>query len=259
MKILFMGDIVGSAGREIIKKSLPELKNEYQLDFVIANAENAAGGSGVTPRVFMELLDYGIDVLTSGDHIWRKKEVFDIIDKDRRLLRPLNFPPLCPGEGSGVYTVAQSGLKVGVINLLGRVFMEPLDCPFRCVQEEIKKLSLQTKIIIVDIHAEATSEKVAMGWFLNGLVSAVVGTHTHIPTADERVLPKGTAYITDVGMCGSLDSVIGRKVDQVLRRFISGLPQRFEVAQENSVLSAVVLEIDNLTGKAISIQRVQKR
>ncbi|MCM8757571.1 MAG: TIGR00282 family metallophosphoesterase [Candidatus Omnitrophica bacterium] len=259
MNILFIGDIVGEPGRRAVKEILPFLKSELKLDFVIANAENAAGGSGITPRICMELLDYGIDVLTSGDHIWRKKEVFDIIDRERRLLRPLNFPPSCPGKGLGIYDLENKETKILVINLLGRVFMEPLDCPFRTITAELKKFSSQNFIIIVDIHAEATSEKVALGWYLDGLVSAVIGTHTHIQTADERVLPKGTAYITDVGMCGSFDSVIGRKIQEVINRFVSSLPQRFEVAEENINLQAVLIEIDTDTKKALSIRRIVRK
>jgi len=259
LKILFIGDIVGSPGREAIKKILPQLKEEYALDFVIANAENSAGGSGITPKICMELFDYGIDVITSGDHIWRKKEVFEIIDKDFRILRPLNLPIVSPGRGSGVYKLKDRETKIAVINLLGRVFMEPVDCPFQRVQQEIEKISLETKIIIVDMHAEATSEKVALGWYLDGLVSAVIGTHTHVQTADERILKQGTAYITDVGMTGGLDSVIGRRIDSVIKRFVSGIPQRFEVAQENVNLQAVVIQIDERTSKAISIERIKKK
>ncbi|MCM8792394.1 MAG: TIGR00282 family metallophosphoesterase [Candidatus Omnitrophica bacterium] len=259
MNILFLGDIVGSPGREVVKNLLPILKKEYTLDFVIVNAENAAGGSGITPRVCMELFDYGIDVITSGDHIWRKKEIFEIIDKDARILRPLNLPSFAPGNGSGVYKLRDKEIKIGVINLLGRVFMEPVDCPFQRVIAEIEKISRDTKIIFVDMHAEATSEKMAMGWYLDGLVSCVVGTHTHIQTADERILPKGTAYITDVGMCGADDSVIGRRIDDVLKRFITSVPQRFEIATENVSLKAVLVQIDERNAKAISIQRIQKK
>ncbi|MCM8765775.1 MAG: TIGR00282 family metallophosphoesterase [Candidatus Omnitrophica bacterium] len=259
MNILFIGDIVGSPGRNAVKLLLPQLKREFNVDFVVANGENSAGGSGITPKICMELFDYGIDVLTSGDHIWRKKEIFEIIDRDPRLLRPLNLPNLSPGRGSGVYPVKDKALNVAVINLLGRVFMEPVDCPFQKVQGELERISHQTKIIIVDMHAEATSEKMAMGWYLDGLVSAVLGTHTHIPTADERILPQGTAYITDVGMCGAIDSVIGRKIEAVLKRFITAVPQRFEVAEENVNLQAVLLNIDETTGKSLAIERIQRK
>lgn len=258
MNILFIGDIVGSPGREAINKLLPELKKEYRLDFVIANAENAAGGSGITPRVADELFNAGVDVLTSGDHIWKKREVFELIDKDGRILRPVNFPQGAPGQGKNVFKT-KAGLRVGVVNVQGRVFMEALECPFKTTREAQEVLSKDTQIIIVDIHAEATSEKVALGWYLDGLASAVLGTHTHIQTADERILPQGTAYITDVGMTGPLDSVIGRKIEDVLERFVTSIPTRFEVAKENIQLQGVVLDIDENTGKARAIVRIQKK
>lgn len=258
MKILFIGDIVGKPGREAIKQLLPVLKKEYTIDFVIANAENAAGGSGITVKVMQELFDLGIDVLTSGDHIWKKREIISVLDSQDRLLRPLNFPAGSPGKGSMIFKTKKE-IRVGVINVMGCVFMEALDCPFRTTRAAIDSLSKETKIIIVDIHAEATSEKVALGWYLDGLVSAVVGTHTHIQTADERILPKGSAYITDIGMCGPLDSVIGRRVEDVLMRFITKIPTRFEIASENIQLQGVVLDIDETTGKANSIVRIQKR
>lgn len=258
MNILFIGDIVGSPGREAIKKLLPLLKQEYALDFVIANAENAAGGSGITPRVAEELFAAGISALTSGDHIWKKREIFEIIAKDERILRPVNFPAEAPGWGWRVFKTDNSA-KVGVINVQGRVFMEALDSPFKTTLAAYEKLLADTKIIIVDVHAEATSEKVALGWYLDGRVSAVLGTHTHIQTADEKILPKGTAYITDVGMTGPYDSVIGRKIEDVLERFITSVPVRFEVAQANIQLHGVVLDIDEVTGKANSIVRIQRK
>jgi len=258
MKILFIGDIVGSPGREAVKKILPELKKEYNLDFVIANAENAAGGSGITGSVAQELFDAKVDVLTSGDHIWKKREIFEIIGKEERILRPLNFPAGAPGRGWGLFKT-KSGLAIGVVNVNGRVFMEALECPFKTSRQATEALSKDTKIIIVDIHAEATSEKVALGWYLDGLVSAVLGTHTHIQTADERILASGTAYITDVGMTGPCDSVIGRRIEDVLERFITSIPTRFEVAKENIQLQGVVVDIDEQTGKASSIVRIQRR
>jgi metallophosphoesterase (TIGR00282 family) len=258
MKILFIGDIVGRPGREVIKELLPGLREEYSLDFVIANAENAAGGSGITPRIARELFGLGIDVLTSGDHVWKKKEIFEVIDKEKRVLRPLNFSPQAPGRGSGIFLSA-SGEKIGIINIVGRVFMEAQDCPFRKAYEELAALGQQANVIIVDVHAEATSEKVALGWYLDGKVSAVLGTHTHIQTADERILPAGTAFITDVGMSGPLDSVIGRRIEDVLVRFLSGVPHRFEVASGNVQLQGVVLDIDEKTGKARSITRIQRK
>ncbi len=258
MKILFIGDIVGSPGREAVKKLLPQLRQEFKLDFVIANAENAAGGSGITSRVANELFDAGVCVLTSGDHIWKKSEIFEIINEDKRILRPVNFPSGAPGRGGEVFQ-AESGIKVGVINVQGRVFMEALDSPFKTALNAQENLSKETKIIIVDIHAEATSEKVALGWYLDGKVSAVLGTHTHIQTADEKILPQGTAYITDAGMTGPYDSVIGRKIEDVLERFLTSVPVRFAVAEENIQLHGVVLDIDENTGKARSIVRVQKK
>jgi len=258
MNILFIGDIVGSPGREAVKKLLPELKKEYRLDFVIANAENAAGGSGLTPRVVEELFASRLDVLTSGDHIWKKREVLEIINQEERILRPANFPAGAPGRGWGLFKLKED-FKVGVVNVQGRVFMEALECPFKVSREAQEALSKDTKIIIVDIHAEATSEKVALGWYLDGKVSAVLGTHTHIQTADERILPGGLAYITDVGMTGPVDSVIGRKIEDVLERFLTCVPTRFEVAKENIQLQGVVVDIDEETGKARSIVRIQKR
>lgn len=258
MNILFIGDIVGRPGRDAVKTLLPRLKKELGLDFVIANAENAAGGSGLNPKVCLELFENGIDVLTSGDHIWKRREIFDIIDNEPRILRPLNFPSGSPGRGAALFKT-NKGVAIGVINVLGRVFLESLDCPFRTSRQEVEKLSQDTNLIILDIHAEATSEKVALGWYLDGLVSAVLGTHTHIQTADERVLPQGTAYITNVGMCGPFDSVIGRRVEDVLERFLTQLPTRFEVASENVQLQGVLLDIDEKTGKAHSIERIKKK
>jgi len=250
---------VGSPGRVAVNKLLPELKKEYNLDFVIANAENAAGGSGITPRVSQELFESGVSVLTSGDHIWKKSDVFDIIDQDERILRPINFPSGAPGRGAGIF-VAKNGNKVGVVNVQGRVFMDGLlECPFKASRQALETLAKDTKIIIVDIHAEATSEKVALGWYLQDLASAVVGTHTHIQTADEKILPSGCAYITDVGMTGPYDSVIGRRIEDVLKRFLTAVPTRFEVATDDVQLHGVVLDIDDKTGKAKSIVRLQKK
>jgi metallophosphoesterase (TIGR00282 family) len=258
MRILFVGDIVGSPGREAVKALLPGLKQELELDFSIANAENAAGGSGITSRVARELFDAGLDVLTSGDHVWKKSEIFEFIDQEERILRPANFPDGAPGRGAAVFKT-KAGIKVGVVNLQGRVFMEALECPFKTGRRLVEELSRETKVIIVDIHAEATSEKVALGWYLDGKVSAVLGTHTHIPTADEKILPQGSAYITDVGMVGPQDSVIGRKIEDVLARFVTSLPMRFEVAKDNIQLQGVVLDIDEETGKARSIIRIQRK
>ncbi|MEW6101998.1 MAG: TIGR00282 family metallophosphoesterase [Candidatus Omnitrophota bacterium] len=258
MNILFIGDIVGSPGRLAVKELLPQLKKEHKLNFVIANAENAAGGSGITAQVAGELFSGGVDVLTSGDHIWKKREIFEIINQEERILRPVNFPDPALGRGAGVYKTKE-GLKIGVINVNGRVFMEALECPFRKTLAAIEALSKETNMIIVDMHAEATSEKVAMGWYLDGKASAVLGTHTHIQTADEKILPQGTAYITDAGMTGPYDSVIGRRKEDVLERFLTSVPVRFEVAKEDIQLHGVVLDIDEKTGKANSIIRVQNK
>ncbi len=256
MKILAIGDIVGKPGREAIKAILPELKQKHSLDLVIANAENVAGGSGITPKLAEELFNYGIDGLTSGDHIWKRKEIFPYLESEKRLLRPANYSLQAPGRGATV--IEKNGLRIGVINLAGRIFMEGIRSPFEVAKKEIDKLSRETKIIIVDFHAEATSEKVALGWYLDGKVSAVLGTHTHIQTADEKVLPQGTAYITDLGMTGPYDSVIGRKKEGILQRFIVQVPTRFEVAEEDVHLCGAILEIDEKNGKAVSIVRVNE-
>jgi metallophosphoesterase (TIGR00282 family) len=258
MNIFFIGDIVGSPGREVVKALLPQLKDTYRLDFVLANAENAAGGSGITPKIADELFDAGINVLTSGDHIWKKKEILTVIDQESRLLRPLNFPAAAPGKGWNIFP-APGANKIGIVNLQGRVFMQPLECPFKASCQAVEEIQQQTKIILVDIHAEATSEKIALGWYLDGLVSAVMGTHTHVQTADERILPAGTAFISDVGMTGPLDSVIGRRVEDVLQGFLTAVPTRFNVADANVQLQGVVVDIDESTGKARSIVRIQKR
>ena len=260
MKILMLGDIVGSPGRQAVRKSVPILKERESIDFVIANGENAAGGSGITPKIFNELISAGVDVLTSGDHIFKKKEILDIIGYQDRLLRPANYPEGVPGRG---YTVikAKNNEKVGVINLNGRVFMEALDCPFRRGLDIIKKIKEETQVVIVDMHAEATSEKIAMGWHLNGKATAVLGTHTHVQTADERVLPgfDYTAYITDIGMTGPIDSVIGRKIEHILIRFLHHTPTRFEVASENVQVQGVIIDLDTHSGKARTIKRIREK
>jgi metallophosphoesterase (TIGR00282 family) len=256
MKILFIGDVVGSPGREAIAKLLPKLKEELALDIVIANGENAAGGSSITASVANELFTSGIDVLTSGDHIFKKKEVLDIINH-ARILRPANLAENVPGKGVVVFK--HNDKNIAVINLQGRVFMNPVDCPFRTARALVEDLRKQNvKVIIVDMHAEATSEKIALGFFLDGKVSAVLGTHTHVQTADEHILPGGTAYITDVGMTGSCDSVIGRKKENIIERFLSGIPTRFELAKGDEQLQGAVVDIDETTGKARSIERVKR-
>ena len=260
MKVLMIGDIVGAPGRDAVKALVPILKARHKIDFVIANAENIAGGAGVTPKTAEDLLRAGSDMLTSGQHIWRYREIGPYMDAEPRLLKPANYPAGTPGFGSYIYET-KIGVKVGVINLLGRVFMgiDALDDPFRIgirLAEEIRKI---TPVIFVDMHAEATSEKVVMGWYLDGHVSAVVGTHTHIQTADERVLPKGTAYLTDLGMTGPYDSVIGRQVEPVLDKFLTGMPNKFNVATGNVKLCGAIVEVDSGTGKALSIERVQEQ
>jgi len=259
MKVLFVGDIVGSPGRKAIRVLIPRIKEKEKIDFIVANAENAAGGSGLTPRLAEELLSYGVNVLTSGDHVWKKKEIVDVLNEDDRVLRPANYPEGVPGMGWGVYPLKKGKAKIGVINLVGRVFMESVECPFRVSRGIVEEIKAQTPIILIDIHAEATSEKIALVWYLDGIVSAVLGTHTHVQTADERIYPKGTAFISDVGMTGPHDSVIGRKVEQILTRFITQLPTRFEMAEENVQLNGAVVTIDEKTGKATEIKRVREK
>lgn len=257
IRILFVGDIVGKPGRKAFCGIYPDLKEREDIHFCVANAENSAGGSGLTGKGVNQLLAAGADVLTTGDHIWRNKEVFSIIAEERRILRPANFPPGTPGRGSGIFPTS-SGVKIGVINLLGRVFMKPIDCPFRQCDREIEELSRKTGIIALDFHAEATSEKVAMGYYCDGRISSVIGTHTHIPTADERILPGKTAYITDIGMTASSHSVLGRQIEPVLKHFTTLLPAYFNVAGERPVLQGAIVEIDTGTGKAIAIRRVSE-
>ena len=256
MRILFLGDIVGRPGRTIIKKLLPNLRKTESIDLVIANGENATAGSGLIPRITDELFESGIDVMTSGDHIWKRKDIYDYLKVSARLIRPANYPAGAPGRGSTVVDTAV-GKKVGVINIIGRVFMDAVDCPFARVLKEIEIVSKSTDIIIVDLHAEATSEKVAMGWYLDGKVSAVLGTHTHVQTADEKILPKGTAYITDCGMTGPYDSVIGRNKELIIEHFITQLPIRFEMAEEKVEMHGVIIDVDDKTGRASAIRRIQ--
>lgn len=255
MNVLFIGDIVGKTGRTAVKALLPKLVEAYKIDFAIANGENLAGGFGITEKTATEMFGSGIHIITSGNHIWDKKESLPYIAKENRVLRPLNYPPGVPGFGSVILGLSGS-IKVSVLNVSGRVFMSHMDCPFRVSEEEIKRLKETVKVIIVDFHAEATSEKLAFGYFVDGKVSAVIGTHTHVQTADERILPKGTAYITDVGMTGPSDSIIGVQKEEVIERFLLQIPKRFEVAKGPAVLQAVVISIDTDTGRAYSIQRL---
>lgn len=258
MKILFIGDIVGEPGRHAVKELLPKIRNKHSVEFVIANAENVAGGSGVTPALADELFGYGIDVITSGDHIWKRKEILDYIQTTKRLLRPLNYPGAAPGFGSTV-VAAENGVKIGVINVIGRVFMQAVECPFRTAREEVLKMKDRARVIVVDVHAEATSEKIALGWYLDGLVSAIIGTHTHVQTADEKILPNGAAFISDAGMTGPFDGVIGRKKEQILNRFLTQMPAKFEMAEGDIQLHGVIIDIDDKTGKADSIKRIQEK
>jgi metallophosphoesterase (TIGR00282 family) len=255
MRILFIGDIVGRPGRQLVRTGLSAIVSRHEIDFVIANGENSAAGFGITREIGDELLEMGVDVLTSGNHIWDKKEALDYIGTESRLLRPANYPAGVPGNGSYVAR-AQNGQSVGVINVMGRVFMLNIDDPFAVVLREIDAMRQRVRIIFVDFHAEATSEKVAMGWHLDGKVTAVVGTHTHVQTADERVLPKGTAYLTDAGMTGPHDSIIGVEVEPALNRFLTGLPSRFETAAANPRLNGVIIDADEATGKATDIERL---
>ncbi len=255
MRILFIGDIVGRPGRQLVKTGLVALVSRHDVDLVIANAENAAAGFGITREIGDELLDLGVDVMTSGNHIWDKREALDYIGAEPRLLRPANYPAGAPGNGSYLAR-SRGGQSVGVINVMGRVFMLNIDDPFAVVLREIDALKQRARVVFVDFHAEATSEKVAMGWHLDGKVTAVVGTHTHVQTADERILPKGTAYLTDVGMTGPHDSVIGVEVEPALNRFLNALPSRFETAAANPRLNAVVVEADDSTGLATDIERL---
>jgi metallophosphoesterase (TIGR00282 family) len=256
VKLLFIGDIVGRAGRKILAEQLDRLVDRHFIDLVVANGENAAAGYGLTPAVLRELYDAGVDVVTTGNHIWDKKEINPVLERDDRLLRPANYPPGLPGRGSGVYETA-AGLKVGVLNLEGRVFMKNLDCPFRAADTLVAELRKSTSIILVDFHAEATSEKQALGYYLDGRVSAVIGTHTHVQTADERILAGGTGYLTDVGMSGSQDAIIGNLKESALDRFLTQMPVRLEVAKKDPQLSAVLLTINEESGVCEQIERIQ--
>jgi metallophosphoesterase (TIGR00282 family) len=257
-RVLAVGDVVGEPGREACKRIIPRLRHEKGIDFVIANVENLAGGSGITEKTTRELFDHGVDVMTNGDHVFRKKDAEELLQKNPRVLRPANFPAGVPGSGS-VVAESSAGIKVGVLNLLGRVFLKTVDCPFAAAKKEVESLRRETPVILVDMHAEATSEKVAMGWFLDGLVSGVFGTHTHIQTADECILPRGTAYITELGMCGPYESVIGRKIDEVLHMFLTQMPSKLEVATGDPRLSGALFEIDVRTGKATGVSRVHEK
>lgn len=256
MKVLFIGDIIGEPGRKMVRSCMRELQDAYAPDLVIANGENSAGGFGITADIAEELFGLGIHVLTSGNHVWDKKEIEPYLAKQDRLIRPENYPAGNPGFGNVVISTAGAG-KAAVLNLEGRVFMSNLEDPFRVADRAIERLKKETPVVIIDFHAEATSEKAALAWYLDGKVSAVIGTHTHVQTADERVLMNGTAFITDAGMTGPTDSVIGVKKEQAIARFLYQTPHRFEIPKGRVHLSAVVLDIDHASGKANSIKRIQ--
>jgi len=256
VNILFIADIVGQPGRQAVADLLPDLTRERDIQLCIANGENAAGGFGLTESVFRELRHSGVQVVTSGNHLWDRKEILSFIDDEPHLLRPANYPPRVPGRGSTVVR-SKNGVAVGVLNIQGRVFIHEMDCPFRAADRELESLHKLAKVIVVDVHAEATSEKMALGWYLDGRVSAVIGTHTHVQTADECILPGGTAYITDAGMTGPHDSIIGVKKEPVLERFLSQMPARFETASGDVKLSGVVVQVDEDSGRAQTISRLR--
>ena len=254
MKILFIGDVFGNPGRKAVGEFVQKLKREREIDFCIANGENAAGGSGITYVVAQELYRSGVDGITLGNHTWSKREVLSFIDSDSNIIRPANYPEGVPGKGSAILE-GKSG-KIGILNLVGRIYMDSADCPFKVAKRELEYLKSFAKVIVVDMHAEATSEKCALAWYLDGKVSCVLGTHTHVQTADERILPFGTAFISDVGMTGPYDGIIGVKREIVIKKFMDNMPARFEVAQGTIQFSAVYMDIDENTGKTTSIERI---
>lgn len=256
MKVLFIGDIMGEPGRRAVARRVPALVAEHRIDLVIGNGENAAGGFGITPELAQEFFESGFAAITLGNHAWDKKEIIEYIRREPRLLRPANYPDGVPGRGSTILETA-AGERLGVLQVMGRAFMPTLDCPFQVARREIARLKAETPAILVDMHAEATSEKMAMGYYLDGQVSAVVGTHTHVQTADEQILPNGTAYITDIGMTGPVHSVIGIRKELAIEKFLTGMPRRFEVASGPAVFSAVLIEVDGSIGKAIAIERIR--
>ena len=257
VKILFIGDIVGQPGRRAVRELLPKLRQQHGIHYAIANGENSAGGNGITPALAEEIFSYGVDAITSGDHLWDQKEVIELLEKEKRFLRPFNYPPGTVGQGSAVIQLG-SLPPIGVMNFQGRTFMPPLENPFLLAREEVARLRRQTKIIFVDFHAEATSEKIAFARMLDGQVSAVVGTHTHVQTADEQILPHGTAYLSDAGFTGPHDGCLGREIEPVIERFLTNQPRRFEVAKNRVMLHGAVIEIDDASGKAVKILRVSE-
>lgn len=256
MRFLMIGDVVGRPGRKAVKENLQDLIREFGLDFIVANGENAAGGMGITRDTARELFACGVDVITLGNHVWNKKEIVEYIAREDRVIRPANYPPGTPGKGWNIFKT-HTGVNVAVLNLSGRVFMDNIDCPFRKADELLQNITGDTRVILLDFHAEATSEKIAMGKYLDGRVSAVCGTHTHVQTADECILPEGTAYITDIGMTGPRDSIIGFKTGPIIDKFLTQMPRKFEVARGLYQLNAVIIDIDEDTGKAGDIRRIQ--
>ncbi|TMB16979.1 MAG: TIGR00282 family metallophosphoesterase [Deltaproteobacteria bacterium] len=259
MRLLFLGDVVGRPGRRALAAFLPRLMARESIQFVIANGENASGGKGIDPRSAEELYESGVDVVTTGNHVWQNRDIIPYMRETDRLLRPLNFARDVPGLGWTVQTARRSDVRVGVLNLIGRVFMPPAECPFRAGAEAVEELRRHSSVIVVDMHAEATSEKVGMGRFLDGKVSAVFGSHTHVQTADEGILPGGTAYLTDAGMCGPEDSVLGVKTEPVLQRFLTQMPARFDVATGTVIVQGGIVDVDEATGRASAIRRVRER
>ena len=255
MNLLFIGDIVGEPGRRAVAQLVPRLREEHRLDLVIANGENSAGGSGITPDTAAQIFSGGVDIITTGDHLWDQKEVIQLLNQEMRFLRPLNYPPGTPGQGSCVVQL-EGKAPVAVINLQGRIFLPELDNPFLCVTNEVTRLRGITPIIFVDFHAEATSEKIALARMLDSRVSAVVGTHTHVQTADEQIFPGGTGFLCDAGFTGAHESVLGREIEPVIKRFVTYQPQRFAVARDRVLLQGALLEVDDVSGRTVSIQRV---
>jgi 2',3'-cyclic-nucleotide 2'-phosphodiesterase len=255
INIIFAGDVVGEPGRRAIRELLPKLREEHQAEFCVVNGENSAGGAGITPKIFSELREAGADVVTTGDHVWDNKEILSIVGGETRLLRPANYPVRAAGFGS-VVVESPAGIKFGVLNLMGRTFMKDLDCPFHVAERELENLRKQTSIILVDMHAETTSEKIAIGRFLDGKVSAVIGTHTHVQTADEQVFPGGTAFLCDAGMTGPHESILGREIEPIIKKFITQMPQRFEVAKKGIQLNGAVIKVNAETGLALNIKRL---
>ena len=257
VNILFIGDIVGEPGRKAVKQLVPVLRRRFSIDAVIANGENSAGGAGVTTRTAEDIFSAGVDVITTGDHLWDQKEVVELLQTERRFLRPLNYPPGTVGQGGGVFQIPGRG-ALAVINLQGRVFMPDLDNPFPAVRAEVQRLRRDCRIILVDMHAEATSEKIALARMLDGDVSAVIGTHTHVQTADEQIFPGGTAFLCDAGFTGAQESILGREIEPIIKRFVTNTPQRFGVARERIHLQGAVISVDDVTGRARSIQRISE-